>query len=336
MKCFIIIGIMAIFLFLFFSVESSLSEDWISIDYPVRNISYGIHHFNDIYVTPEWCIAGDKGGFEFERIFKEESYQRSTYFPLSHVTINKEIYSEYINDSINDTVIIISGGKKIKAVISQVDYIVNCYSGLMCLIKPKDVSPAQLPTKFLVLKNELANYEGPNVSYKTYPVSTDSFLISLQDSIKAEMKSSYLSQEDSSLQSYLDKGDMAGYNRYSKWLDEHRKEPGYPFYYITTELYGRESDTLPDTLFMFNTGALIYATEFNWVAHFMLTREDESWEISVIQEISRGGKYEIDCAFDLNGDGEMEYLIRQTGGIGIYRLLNGRFERIVRYDFGIC
>ena len=251
----------------------------------------------------------------------DECSKQDPHQPYHLIPVPDTFATRYIRDMPGDTVMVLWSGGTFKAVIDDiVYYMAVCYSEFVCVLKP--VTEIENRPKrfddFITLRKEKF-YDGPIFPYTEYRVDDSSYL-AIIDSVTREMVRTRVVDDSIGYEQNLARMPEKWKEELISKHKEHASDPNYPFYEVRFYLYGRESNEIPDTLYLFVVGAT--GGESSWVGQWELSRSGGVWKTRTMSEPDLGSYSNIiQFAFDLNGDGVLEYFINNS----IYILFNGVF-----------
>ncbi len=248
------------------------------------------------------------------------------------IPVPDSFVTRYIKDMPGDTVMVLWSGGTFKTIIDDILFFKgNCSSEFVCVLEP--ISEIKNRPKrfndFIVLRKEKF-YDGPIIPYTRYQIDDSSYL-AIVDSLTREMTRTRLVEDSIQFEHSLAR---IPDDRREQYIANHEKrtaDANYPFREIRFNLYGIESEEIPDTLYLMVVGDM--GRESAWVAQLELTRVEGGWKTRTMSE-SETGSYGnvIRFALDLNGDGILEYFINNS----IYILFNGVFVRALGGPYRGC
>ncbi|MFQ6007914.1 MAG: hypothetical protein ACE5K8_03090 [Candidatus Zixiibacteriota bacterium] len=213
-----------------------------------------------------------------------------------------------VKEHLGDTLTMLWSKATSKLVVKAVGiYSDACHmQGAYALI-PLDSMPQQPSWKdqFLLLTKRV-KLHGPVIPYRKYEIK-DHLLLDFEDSIRAIVSQTHEKEIKTS-------------------LDD-----------LTVEYYGVMRNTLPDTLFMTVHGHWYGATEWCWHTVYVAVRSDSGWKYSEVLKLNKGNRrFQIDSAFDLNGDGIMEMLVMESASSAVYSIVNGQLVPVAMSGYRGC
>jgi len=204
-------------------------------------------------------------------------------------------------DKCGDTITVLWSGGYFKAVIEMVGQVVDACGNARewCSLTLPDsianvLSPKPWETAFLVLRKGFS-YSGPLIPYTEYHPE-DTTIQRIRENLHQEML-----------------------------LLPHMRD-------TRSKVYGVLQQPLPDTLLVFVLGS-VGASTYGWRADYRLAKSEEGWSCHVLTEPHKTSwGFEVRCAFDLNGDGILEYL----GGWKVFTIERDTLRVLCVGDFGSC
>jgi hypothetical protein len=253
--------------------------------------------------------------------------------PYHLIPLPEGFIETHIVDTPGDTVMILWSGGTFKAVINDILFLEDvCNGEIVCALKPitelKD-RPKRF-RDFIALRKEKF-YDGSIIPYTEYQINDSSYL-AIVDSITQVMTRTRLAENNARFEEQLARMPEDRKEQYIANWEKRTADAYYPLSDIRYHLYGIESGEVPDQLFLMVIG-YTSSTEASWAAKLELTPAENGWRTKTISEPGLGSfSYIIRFAFDLNGDGELEYLINNS----IFILLDGEFTPVVYGPYRGC
>jgi len=261
---------------------------------------------NPVYIGPkenDYFEFAAENGITFD-------YSKSYFAPFPESTL-----AHFIADKYGDTAVILRSGRQYRAVIVKAGlYSDACYTNWQYTLTPIDtiMNLAEWKETFLVTPSA-KKYSGDLVGFKEYRPDDVSFL-KIVDSVKQHMEDTWIIYNEEKDGEFMP-------------VDADR---------ISIKCYGRDTDSMPDNMFM-SVGCYTGNSTSTWSALYRLKYENDSWNTESIVNPEMGpGGYRFDSAFDLNGDGVMEYLLIDYGGASIYEIDDNGFILITSSDYRGC
>lgn len=269
-------------------------------------------------------IYKSKNNFSMEEMNKGLVREFDQYLD-SFVPLKESFISEFIEDSVGDTVMMVWSSGKFRALIVQIGFYADvCDNGLACKLSPIEKSP-RLPgvmDSYIVFRSG-SFYQGPVMTFREISISDRGFA-AIEDSISELLSQSWLAERLNS---------SSGYTRQLDQDSVLNQCQG------NIKVYGSSLVERPDTLFLSVNCSLGY--ESDWRAVYQIIRSGNRWRIIPLEDPGRG-EYSTNFlfAFDLNGDGTLEYFVQkgyyEGWGPAIYSFTDGEWMLIIADYYGGC
>jgi hypothetical protein len=210
-----------------------------------------------------------------------------------------------------DTIMVLHGSKRYKALIGNIGLYFDECNGItsVCSLAAIDSMPliSDWNDYFLVLRKK-AFFDGLVQQYGSYNVSENSVRY-LIDSLNANFK------ENAPVKDTV----LKCSDKIIAFAEITQKDPKIIF--VT-----------------FNCG---FDVGLDYSAFYVLIFQNNLWEVNTLQPAENGYHgWQILSSFDINNDGNLEFLIRSIGwegeGIGIYSSIEGQLKCLYEEDFGGC
>jgi hypothetical protein len=230
----------------------------------------------------------------------------------ARVEIPEEKLAPYITERIGDTVLIITPSGKFRAVIDEFLY----YNGLKGQLKPAG-QISQLPDHFMILKDTLISYDGPIIAFQEYDAYNPPY-----KSLTEEIFNENIRLGTAELGHRVDKKE---HSEFAQRKDIPRDtNPVYPFYSTTIKAFGPRQDNTPDYLFITFRG-FWGETERQWGSIHKLVCEKGRWSSIPLKTPGFGWQiHKFLLAFDLDNDGNLEYLTDVGARFGIFTIIDNQ------------
>jgi hypothetical protein len=220
-----------------------------------------------------------------------------------------EFIKRYLHQKRGNKITILSSRGKYKAIITELG---NIYNGNVempfCLLRPAGFKLAQADSNqpFIMLPRGYS-YKGPIIRFSEY-ISADPAVLSMFKDIR----------HDAILWKNACTPLEPGQTR------------GEESVRLTVRAFAPDGNNIPDTLLVlagFNHSLLI----FSYTVVYQAVQIDGQWVFSNLSEATFGpAKDRIDCAFDLNHDHVLEYLLVSQSQLcwAIYTTIDNKFKRV--------
>lgn len=250
------------------------------------------------------------------------------------ISLPEGFASEHFIDAPGDTVMVLSSGGSFRTVIDGILYLESgCNQEFVCSLKLIDGVPAR-PERlgdFIALRKGKF-YDGPVIPYAEYQIDDSSYLAAA-DSLRDVLTRTWLAEDSSRFEENLSRMRANEKEDFIASWKRRTSDKSYPFYKIVFGNYGVKSESAPDTMFLFVAGYSTYATEFSWCALFDMRKINGVWQPGDISPPHKGShKFQFRFAFDLNGDGSLEYLINNS----IFTLVDGQLSPVLPGRYRGC
>ncbi len=265
--------------------------------------------------------------------------------PRLHITgrehfipLPDDYIARYVKDRIGDTVMVLNSAGRYLAIIDEVGYwIGGCSSGMECSLRPIEQHvPVPSGQRNLVVFRKGRFYNGPIIPFQRYQIDDPSYL-SWENSVKEILTATYktydkvISEEQ---RRGAPKKILAKDGTYHEVGPRDDKPRSYELHPFNIRAFGPLSENKPDSLYIAASGAT--GGEASWFALYKAHLSEKGWEFRTVMEPWRGPwRYDIYCAFDLNEDGKLEYLILDWGA-ALVNITDEGYERIVSSQHSGC
>lgn len=278
----------------------------------VSECQFGFLYGNLILCDPIYSAAKNNDHFALARkLGIEIDYKKSYFTPFQEGSL-----SGFIADEYNDTVTVIWSGGQFQAQISQIGlYSDNCYTDWQCLLRPlKTPQNTPPPNSSIIVFPKGFSYDGQLVAFRKIEVK-DSQFNHLTDSIKSMMSQTW-----------------------QEWnLNQNRTVEPIPMDRINIDACGKASEISPDTLFI-NVSCYTGNSTSTWTALIKLTKNKEGkWQTrDIVKPGMSSHTYRFNLSFDLNSDGNPEYLIDDNGYTSIIEIVDGKLKLLRSSSYKGC
>jgi hypothetical protein len=241
----------------------------------------------------------------------------------SLIPFSKDFIENHFLDKPGDTLMVINSGQKALAYIKNIGFQeTGCSDEIICQLERIDTTAIFPITSYMgIALRENLNYSGWILRYVKYE-SKNPALFEIIDTLKNQLAKS----DDDQRRPYIE----ANPERFKQEPPESCQND--------VNAYVAESDSAGDSIFVTINCDF---EESGWGTITLVTRKDKGFEVTAIQA-PKGGANEItfDCAFDLNNDGTLEYLIieryYETFRAKIFTISRGQWILIANSDLIGC
>jgi|WetSurMetagenome_2_1015567.scaffolds.fasta_scaffold100241_3 hypothetical protein len=253
-------------------------------------------------------------------------------------TLPREQVAYFVKNQIGDTVTMIWSGNLHRGKITEYGYLeMFCSGGLFCIIQPFDSIPKDPPDYFTYLTITRSEpYNGPIITFQkcTFSYSTKLWL---SDTLATLMQTADFNEKNSQFEYDYKISTINARNTILENWESWKRKPLPEFQSSFMQGFNESCGEQNDSIFVaLHEERFVMGGWFGLYKFYTNPEKRLTTLIPLQHWLDWDAIFEMDCAFDLNHDGNLEYLVQKAAMAAIYTYIDGKFTLVWGCNYRGC